>query len=294
MRYSLRLAPMTEPLLLQATQDDVYEIAQRRWPDTLSRRLYGALAEVAPNGAWVAKDEGAIVGVALPHALEQEWFLSDLFVEPSFRHAGLGWRLLCEATREADAGARSGLLDARERDGALLFARLGVPIATPVLQLAGRIPTEEELATMLSGEHRFDTESIDLRRDRHALGEIDLRTRGSERDDDHAYFAAQASGAAFFLRDEFVGYAYAWPDGRIGPLAAVSPTYLVAFFAFAMISLVRRYAASWCTALVPGCNVRVMRAAVRAGLRVDAMKLFATDSTQGDLSQYVGFHSLLF
>jgi hypothetical protein len=47
-------------------------------------------------------------------------------------------------------------------------------------------------------------------------------------------------------------------------------------------------------ALVPGSNVRVMRAAVRMGLTLDQVRIFATDQPQIDLSRYVGFHALAF
>jgi len=37
-----------------------------------------------------------------------------------------------------------------------------------------------------------------------------------------------------------------------------------------------------------------MRAAMRAGLNIDGIRLFASDGGTLDLSRYVGFHSLLF
>jgi hypothetical protein len=45
---------------------------------------------------------------------------------------------------------------------------------------------------------------------------------------------------------------------------------------------------------VPGNNVRVMRAAVRCGLTLDQVRIFASDQPILDLSRYVGFHSLAF
>ena len=91
-----------------------------------------------------------------------------------------------------------------------------------------------------------------------------------------------------------MGYAYVWPDGRIGPLASFSPSYVVAFFAFAMMALARSHDASWCSALVPAVNVRVARAAGDAGLKIQGVSLFASDSDEMDMSRYVGYHSLLF
>jgi len=63
------------------------------------------LAHVAPNGVFVAKDEGTPIGIAIPHALEDEWFLSEIYVEPSFQKRGVGWQLLTEAAKEAGVSA---------------------------------------------------------------------------------------------------------------------------------------------------------------------------------------------
>ena len=244
------LAPMTEPLLLQ----------RRRTTFTKSRSGAGRIRRAGGSTVRSQRSHRTAHGSQKTRVRSWAWrshtpsnrngSYPTSSSNRRFAHDGLGWRLLCEATREADAGARSGLLEAREADAALLFAGLEFRMRHRYCRLAGRIPREDELATMVAGEYRFVPNGSIFAAIATRSGELDLRTRGSEPDDDHP-IRGEASGAAFFLRDEFVGYAYAWPDGRIGPLAAVSPTYLVAFFAFALVSLGRRYAASWCTALVP-------------------------------------------
>jgi GNAT superfamily N-acetyltransferase len=281
-------------IVAPASEDDVAEIARRRWSDSETRRLYFYLASVAPNGAWVARDEGTPIGIAFAHQLETEWYLSDLFVEPSFRGRGLGGRLLAEAARDAGDVTRSGFLDPAELGGVAFFARRRVAARSPVLRFAGRIPKEEQLAALAVGEHRFETEPLDPIRHRFALDALDVETRGSARHADHLYFASNAHGSAFSIGGEFVGYAYVWPDGRLGPLASYSPSYVVAFFAFGMMALARTHGASWCSALVPAVNVRVARAARDAGLKIEGVKLFASDSGEMDMSRYVGYHGLLF
>jgi len=281
-------------IVAAASEDDVAEIARRRWRDSETRRLYFYLASVAPTGAWVARDEGTPVGIAIAHQLETEWYLSDLFVEPSFRRRGLGGRLLAEAARDAGDVTRSGFLDPAELGGLEFFARRRVAPRVPILCFAGRIPKEEQLAALAVGEHRFETEPLDPIRHRFALDALDVETRGSARHADHLYFASNAHGSAFSIGGEFVGYAYVWPDGRIGPLASFSPSYVVPFFAFGMLALTRTHRASWCSALVPAINVRVARAAADAGLKIEGVRLFASDSGEMDMSRYVGYHSLLF
>jgi GNAT superfamily N-acetyltransferase len=281
-------------IIARANEDDVAEIARRRWRDSETRRLYLYLASVAPNGTSVARDEGTVIGIAVAHQLETEWYLSDLFVEPSFRGQGLGSRLLAEAARDAGDVTRSGFLDPANRGGIAFFARRGVAARAPILRIAGPIPKEERLAALAASEHRFETAQLDPVRHRSALDALDRETRGSARHGDHAYFSANAVGSAFSINGELVGYVYVWPDGTIGPLASASPAYVVAFFAFGMIALARTHRATWCSALVPATNVRVARAALEVGLKIDAVRLFARDSDEMDMSRYVGYHSLMF
>jgi len=282
------------PLIVQATADDVAYFARRRWRDEHGRKLYVDLAHVAPNGVFVAKDEGTPIGIAIPHALEDEWFLSEIYVEPSFQKRGVGWQMLTEAAKEAGDVTRSGLLEVDELGGIAFFLRRGVSLQTPIAEVSGAIPHENELGRMAAGEYRFITESLEPVGHRAALGQLDREVRGTARPLDHLYFSEHGRGFIFRRDEELAGYAYVWPSGRIGPLVAASQTYLVQFLAFSLATLRQTCGASWCTALVPGTNIRIMRAAMRAGLNIDGVRLFASDGGTLDLSRYVGFHSLLF
>lgn len=292
LRHSGRVAENV--LVVPATADDIAHFARRRWQDEHSRKLYVDLAHVAPRGAFVARDEGTPVGVAIPHALEDEWFLSEIFVEPSFQKHGVGWQLLTEAAKDAGDVTRSGLLQPDELGGIAFFLRRGVAVQTPVLSMSGAIPHENELARMAAGEYRFGTEPLDPVAHRTALGQLDREVRGSARPLDHLYFSENGRGIVFTHERELAGYAYVWPSGRIGPLVAASPVYLVQILSFALAALHRTFGATWCTMLVPGNNVRITRAAMRAGLTIEGVRLFASDGAMLDLSRYVGFHQLLF
>lgn len=285
---------MNEPQIALASEADVRELAARRWPDEAGRRLYISLAEQAPRGAWVARDEGTPVAIGFAHALEDEWFLSELYVEPSFRRQGIGTRILREVARDAGDVSRSGMLDVDDTAGMAFFLRLGVGLQIPVLRIAGAIPKEDDLLPMAAGDYRFATLPIDPRAHVTMLTALDREARGTGRAHDHARFGQAATGTLLLINDEVVGYVYVWPDGRIGPMVSASAAYLTQFFGFALVSLRRTYGASWCTALVPGSNVRVMRAAVRIGLVLDQVRIFATDLPQIDLSRYIGYHALDF
>jgi GNAT superfamily N-acetyltransferase len=281
-------------LIVAATADDITHFARRRWNDEHGRKLYVDLAHVAPNGSFIAKDAGAPIGVAIPHALEDEWFLSEIYVEPSFQKHGIGWQLLTEAAKEAGDVTRSGLLEPGELGGIAFFLRRGVAVQTPVMEIAGAIPHDNELARMAAGDYRFLTEPLDPVAHRAAIGQLDREVRGSARPLDHLYFSENGRGFLFRRDEELAGYTYVWPSGRIGPMVAASQTYLVQFLSFALAALRQTFGASWCTMLVPGTNIRVTRAAMRAGLAIEAVRLFASDGAMLDLSRYVGFHQLLF
>lgn len=285
---------MSEPALVRATEDDVRAFASRRFADEESRRLYLELADAAPGGAWVARDDATPIAIAFAHALEDEWYFSELYVEPSFRGSGIGRRLLHDVAKDHPDVARSGLLDAGDPATLAFFLRRGFSLNVPVLRIAGTVPREDDLARMAAGDYRFQTMALDPRAHRFSLDALDREVRGSARGSDHDVLSRRASGTIFLLNDEPVGYAYVSSDGRIGPMVAASGAYLAQFFAYALVSLRRTYGATWCTAFVPGNNVRVMRAAMRIGLTLDDVKIFATDQPLLDLSRYVGYHALMF
>ena len=286
---------MFEPQIVAAKDSDIRAMAARRWPDEVSRQLYINLAESAPRSAWVARDaDDTPVGIAFAHELATEWFVSELFVEPSFRGAGLGWKLLRTATSESGDVSLGGVVEADDVGSLAFFLRRGMGLHVPVLRIAGEIPREDELTSMAAGDYRFNAVQLDALKHKDAIDSLDREVRGTARLSDHEGFSQLATGTSFFLNDELVGYTYVWPDGRIGPMVAASTAYLVQFLGYALMSLRRSYGASWCMALVPGNNVKIMRNAVRIGLTLDQVRVFATDQPQIDLSRYVGFHPLAF
>jgi GNAT superfamily N-acetyltransferase len=286
---------MNEPQIVAAKEADIRAMATRRWPDEASRQLYINLAEAAPRSAWVARDaDDTPVGIAFAHELETEWFVSELFVEPSFRGARLGWKLLRSATEDSGDVSLAGLAETEDVASLVFFLRRGMGLQVPVLRITGEIPREDELAQMVAGDYRFNAIPLDAHAHKDAIDSLDREVRGTARLTDHEGFAQLATGTSFLLNDELVGYTYVWPDGRIGPMVAASTAYLVQFLGYALMSLRRTYGASWCMALVPGSNVRILRNAVRIGMTVDQVRMFATDQPQIDLTRYVGFHALAF
>ena len=77
--------------------DDRNKRATPELTDAARARGVGRVAhlrETDPDGAWVAEQDGAVVGCALALVREGMWFLSLLMVEPSQQGQGIGRALL--------------------------------------------------------------------------------------------------------------------------------------------------------------------------------------------------------
>jgi GNAT superfamily N-acetyltransferase len=274
--------------------DEVRAYAVRRFPDTFSRGLYADGFEAMECRAWVARDEGTPIGIALARDLETERFVADLYVEPSFRGDGIGGRLLDAAVADADDRSLMATCDVNDAAAIALLAKRGLAIRETVVRASGEIPKDDDLLVLAAGDYRFGTERLDPDTHRFVLAQLDRETRGTAREHEHRYLATVASGIVFSIGDEAVGYAYLWPGGQIGPLAAASGAYLAQIFAYAMAALRREHGATWCTAAIPAGNLRALRTALRAGLRVEAGPALASEGPTAELARYVALHALLF
>lgn len=263
---------------------EVARYARARLQDDADEALYRELAERGVAAA--AFDDGAIVG-AICASLGDELFVHDLYVEPSFRDAGVGTQLFDEIGRDREGVPRAALLRADVPSAVAFLAKRGVPIRDALVRVTGAIPKEDDLLALAATEYRFGVTPVDPQAHARALDALDREVRGVERAADHASFARAATGIVFTRERELAGYAYVWPSGRIGPIACASASYGGAFFAYALAASARSYGASWCSAHLPATNVRALRTALRAGLRIEATHAFAAELAAHDFSRYV-------
>lgn len=285
---------MHDPQIAQANRSDVDAFELRRCKDAHEVALWRYLTNTAPSGVWVARDADTLVAVGFAHENDDDWFLSELFVEGSFRGGGLATAMLKAVAGPAQDGTRSGIVDAADRGAIGLYASNGVALEVPLLRVSGEMPDERERARLASGDYRFSVEPLDAQRHRAALAALDRDVRGIARPPDHEWFCEQAAGTAVFLESEFVAYAYMWPNGTIGPLAAASAAYIRQVTAMALHNAAEQLGLSWVQLLVPGTNTRALRSLLRAGLRVTGTALYGSDIRNVDMSRYVGFHPWLF
>jgi GNAT superfamily N-acetyltransferase len=283
---------MSDVAIATASEDDVRRMLRRRASDETTASI--TLERVRQGTVWIALDQTEPVGIAVAGTSDEERFVGDLFVEPSYRGQGIGGRLLDAAFADTDC-ARSLLLNSDDASALALVLRRRIVPRETIVRVAGAIPREDRLAAMAAGDYRFEVEAIDPIVRAYALSGLDRTTRGTTRSSDHEFLGRVRAGLGFLLADEFVAYAYAWPDGRIGPLASASSSYVVQIVAFMLVTLRRNFGASWCTMLIPARNERLARAALDAGLRIEESLTLAGDTTETlDLACYAGFHRLLF
>jgi len=285
---------MHEPVIDRANRSEIDAFERRRCKDAHDVALWRHLTSHAPSGVWAARDADSLVGVAFAHANDDDWYLSELFVEESFRGSGLASALLqavCESVVDA---TRSGLVETRDIGALGLYAGNGIALETPLIRLAGEIPDERDRARLAAGDYRFRVEPIDARRHAGALTALDRDVRGISRPADHAWFCEQTIGSAVFLEGEFVAYAYVWPNGTIGPIASSSPVYTRQVLAMALQSAAEQAGITWTQCIVPGTNTRALRALLGCGLRITSTALYGSDVRNVDLSRYIGFHAWLF
>lgn len=282
---------MPEIRVERASVDDVRAVQARRHVDELTMRV--SLVSADGGTAWVARDDGDSIGLALCDSMEAERYLGDVYVSPSFRGHGVGTRLVEAAFEDSGEATRAIVVDLADASGVALVTQFGLPHHDVVLSLSGAIPREEALAAMAAGDYRFEVSALDPVGHSFALNALDREARGAVRPEAHRVWSAAAMGQAFFNQREFVGYAYVWPDGRIGPCAVASGAYARQIFAFSLLTLQRSYGASWCTLVTPASNLRVTRAALRSGLRIDGTFAIARDA-RSELDRYIGFHKLAF
>jgi GNAT superfamily N-acetyltransferase len=112
------------------------------------------LLETDPGGAWVAEEDGRVVGAALALDRDGVWGLSLLVVLPDHQSCGLGRELLRRSLEYAGGGRRGAIILASPDPRALrAYARAGFE-AHPSFSAAGRPHVPKPPATVRAGDER--------------------------------------------------------------------------------------------------------------------------------------------
>ena len=198
----------------------------------------------------VAEERGRVVAFAAALVRLDAWFLASLFVLPDYQGAGLGRRLLDGVWGDGYA-RRLTLTDAIQLVSNGLYAGRGLIPATPMLHLGGRV-------------ERVDPADLEPSEpDAAAIAELDRAAYGFDRARDHEHWSRFARPTVWRRERRPVAYAYAWPHGRIGPLAAVDGPAAGA----ALRAELARLRGTPAEVVAPGSSAEVVAAALAAGLR---------------------------
>ena len=222
---------------------------------------FGHLLDTDPRSCYVADDHGRVMAFGIVMRRGPEAFLSFLFVEPGWQGRRIGRAVLDACVAGAGEGVErlSTCAEANQPVSTGLYAKMGMAPRTPLYLVRGNLPQEALPSVPLDVQRRpLQAE---------AVVKLDRVLMGYERPADHAFWARERTGVLF--TDEagtVLGYGYAHPSGRIGPVAAVEPQYLPGFIGY-LVRLTDVLEGR--QLVVPGPAASALVPLLGAGLRID-------------------------
>jgi ribosomal protein S18 acetylase RimI-like enzyme len=240
-----------------------------------------------PRGAWLAEDNGEIVGFALSWVCDRLWFLAELFVAPGQQGQGIGKELLGRAllhASEAGATDKSLITFAFNVVSQGLYVRHGLLPRVPI-----HLCSAERESLMLRAQslslRATPIRTIDA--DLEMLRQLDIATLGVSREKHHRYLLGDPRMQGVFLEDEGerVGYAYIAETGHIGPLAVLHAHAMPGAFSAALAIAVAGDAKQ-ISVFVPGTSVALAIAADQ-GMRFALPMVLMSTHDRGDWTCYL-------
>jgi GNAT superfamily N-acetyltransferase len=241
--------------VFRASIGELYERHRLRPPGPpleVFKAMQGHLLQTDGERCHVAVEAGRVVGFASAMVRGAAWHLSSLFVLPDFQRRGLGRELLARVWRGDGVKHRYTLTDAIQPISNGMYARRGLIPTAPILHLVG---APVEVASTELEPDEPDAESLAL---------VDRAAYGFDRAIDHAHWSTYTAGTLWRHGGEPVAYSYAWPQGRIGPLAAVDATTA----GHALHAALTRARPPHAVVVAPGTAAQLIEAALAAGLQL--------------------------
>ena len=219
------------------------------------------LLSTDPATSYVAQDRGRVVAFGIVAVRGQDGFLSFLFVAPEWQGRGLGRAVLDACIRSGTGIERlSTCAEADQPVSTGLYASLGLAPRLPIYLLRGALG-QTSLPVLPDGVSARPIAA-------EAVADVDAALMGYERPQDHAMWTDNdRRGWRFEGRDgDVLGYGYAHPSGRLGPVAARDPAQLPGFLGHLVRST--QVIEGW-QVVVPGPAIEALRPLLAAGLRID-------------------------
>jgi len=247
--------------------------------------LFRHILACDPDRAWLADEDGAVLGFGMGTRRDDLHFLSFLFIRPEAQGMGLGRTLLRECL--PSDGYRGTCIEAIQPVSGGLYASYGlvprVPIYTLTGQLRSELPELPPLAKVQGVAEMRPTEYEPLFQ---TLAEIDSEVLGFRRAVDHrAWQLWERQGFLLRVNGEPAGYGYAHSSGRLGPVVVRDGALLLPFLG-RLMQLVTAVDA-W-QVLVPGPADATFVGLLNAGLRFDGPPgIFCATQAGPDHARYL-------
>jgi GNAT superfamily N-acetyltransferase len=216
-------------------------------------RVHRHLLEHDGERAFVACQDGRVIGFSAALVRGDCWFFSALFIDPAHQGKGVGRRLL-ELAWGPSHRRRITITEAIQPVSTLLYSRRGLLPVTPVLAFTGRPRIEAD-------NDGFERASATPG----ALRVIDLAAYGFPRDLDHEFWSRTSAPATVWMRDgEPCAYSYPglWGVGPVAGRDSVSAGH-------ALRAELAARSAEEIRVDIPGTATALVRVALDAGLRLD-------------------------
>lgn len=231
-----------------------------------------------PGEAWLAEEEGAVLGYARSSLRDGVLQLTEFFVHPERQRGGLGRELIARAFDTPEAEAK--IVIATTRAAALArYLKSGVYPISVICDL-------EKQAEPVAFETDLAIEPLeDTPETLAALNAIDKEVLGFRRPADHRWLMADRRGFLYRRAGAPVGYGYL---GRwSGPFALLDPADQPAVLAHAETEAAAEGGSI--TLMVPMANRVALDCLLARGYRFDDgfLMLFMTDHLQPRLDRYL-------
>ena len=238
-------------------------------------KIFEHVSGTTPGRAWVAEEEGRVIGFGMAADRDDLVFLSFLFVDPRYQSAGVG-KMLYERCMPRDGFRGTCIWSVQPISGAL-YARDGLVPRTPLYTFIGR--PREPLPVLPGSMGLFPV-------DQHDIDAIDREVLGFTRPIDHsAWRTWERKPFGVCEGSSVVGYGYVQQAGRIGPVACLRARDVLPAIGSLMTKV--QPPEDWMVH-VPGVAADTFVALLNSGMRLDGPPvLYCATEARIDHSRYV-------
>jgi GNAT superfamily N-acetyltransferase len=240
--------------------------------------IFPFLIQKTPHAFWVAVNEGEIVGFSDSFVRNSLWFLSWLFISPSYQGCGIGRNLLVktlESWGKAVITNRATITFSINPTSQSLYIRYGMYAREPLYYVSA--PKSNILERMNSATSLDYDEVSSLQDAWQTLRRIDEDVLGFPLDWHHEYFFQSEYRCYIFSENRGlpVGYAYIRPSGGIGPVAVTSQEYMEPILE-AALKISTSQKVEEIGYYTPGSNVAAINIALKYRMKFDPFVFMST------------------